>query len=296
MDTGTPRNLDTSLTDHNRAHSRSSKGATYAKTLITYDRRAGGSTEKSVTFVTPLVANVVADPAVTRLLAPYRTELAQAFDGKIGVATGFYPRGGTPAVERIREVAVGNLTTDAMREKYGTQIAFTNGGGLRSPLPSSYAPQDTSLRRLSAPYAVGPPFDLVVGDVFTLLPFGNQSLTRTVTGAQLWAALEHSVGSIPAANGKFLQISGFRFTYDASRPTGSRVVSVSLQDGTPIPANATSYTATTNDFTNAGGDGYTMFVDGQGVTRDLLANDVLDFIVAKGTITPTVEGRITRLN
>ena len=272
-----------------------SKGATYARTLLSYDRRGGGSVQKSVTFVTPRVADVTPDPKVTELLAPYRTELAEAFDGKIGVATGFYPHGGTPAVERIREVAVGNLVTDALRAKYGTQIAFTNGGGLRSPLPSSYAPQDNTLRRLSAPYAVGPPFDLVVGDVFTLLPFGNQSLTRSVTGTQLWAALEHSVSSIPAANGKFLQISGFKFTYDSRLRTGARVVSVSLSDGTPILRDGTTYTATTNDFTNAGGDGYTMFVDGQGVSRDLLANDLLDYIVAKGTITPMVEGRITRI-
>jgi 5'-nucleotidase len=273
-----------------------SKGATYAKTLLRYDRRNGGSIQKSVTFVTPFVSGVTPDPQVTALLAPYRTELAKAFDGKIGEATGFYPRGGTPAVERIQEVAVGNLTTDAMRAKYGTQIAFTNSGGLRSPLPSSYQPKDTTLRRLSAPYAVGPPYDLVIGDVYTLLPFGNQSLTRTVSGSQLWAVLEHSVGSIPAANGKFLQISGFKFRYDRALAPGSRVLSVTLNDGTPIGRDATTYTATTNDFTNAGGDGFSMLVDGQGVTRDLLANDVLDYVRAQGTISPTLEGRITRVN
>lgn len=274
-----------------------SKGATYAKTQLTYDRRKGGNVvAKSVEFVVPLASAVTPDPRVVEMLAPYRSELAEALDGTIGVATGIFPRGGTPAVERVQEVAVGNLTTDALRAKYGTQIAFTNGGGLRSPLPSSYAPQDTTLRRTSAGYAAGPPFDLVIGDVFTLLPFGNQSLTRTVTGAQLWSVLEHSVGSIPAANGKFLQISGFKFTYDAALPAGSRVVSVALTDGTPILRDGTVYTAATNDFTNAGGDGYTMLVDGQGVTRDLMANDVLDYIVAQGTISPTLEGRITRLN
>ena len=35
--------------------------------------------------------------------------------------------------------------------------------------------------------------------------------------------------------GRFAQISGFKFTYDAARPAGSRVVSVTLDDGTNLP-------------------------------------------------------------
>lgn len=265
-----------------------SRGATYARSTLSVDPRNGRVISKEVEFVTPLASGVTPDPKVVEMLAPYRTSLAQALDAKIGVATDRFPRAGS--IERLQEVALGNLTTDALRARYGTQIAFTNGGGLRSPLPSSYTPQDTTLSRTTAPY------DLVVGDVYTLLPFGNTSLTRTVTGSQLWAALEHSVSSIPASNGKFLQISGFKFTYDAGRAAGSRVVSVALTDGTPIPPDSTTYTATTNDYTNAGGDGYTMLADGQGVSRDLMANDVREYIAAQGTISPTVEGRITRLN
>lgn len=156
-----------------------SKGATYAKTSLTYDRRRGGAvTASSVTFVTPTVANVTPDPAVETLLAPYRAELAAQLDGTIGVATGVFPRGGTPAVERVGEAAIGDLVADALRATYGTQIAFTNGGGLRSPLPSSYLPRDTTLRRPAPGYAAGPPYDLVTGDVYSVLPFGNQSLTR----------------------------------------------------------------------------------------------------------------------
>jgi len=272
-----------------------SKGATYAKTKLVVDPRNGRVVEKAVQFVVPTAAAVTPDPNVTAMLAPYRAELSAALDGTIGVATGLFPRGGTPAVERVGEAAIGNLTTDALRAKYGTQIAFTNGGGLRSSLPSSYLPQDTTLRRTTTGYAAGPPYDLVIGDVYTVLPFGNQSLTRTVTGAQLWSVLEHGVGRIPAADGRFLQISGFKFTYDSRLAPGSRVVSVALNDGTAIPRDGTVYTATTNDFTNAGGDGYTMLVDGQGVTRDLMANDVLDYIRAQGTISPTLEGRITRV-
>jgi 5'-nucleotidase len=267
-----------------------SKGATYAKTTLRYDRRGGGTVTASTEFVVPLTDAVPPDPKVVELLAPYRTELAEQLDGVIGVATDIFPRGGN--IERIREVALGDLTADALRNTYGTQIAFTNSGGLRSPIPSSYLPQDTTLRRTTPGYAAGPPYDLVIGDVYSVLPFGNQSLTRTVTGAQLWAVLERSVSQAPNAYGGFLQISGFRFAYDSVQPVGSRVLSVTLDDGTVVTEDATTYTATTNDFTNAGGDGYVELADGQGVTRNLMANDLLAYITLQGTITPTTDGRI----
>jgi hypothetical protein len=39
-----------------------------------------------------------------------------------------------------------------------------------------------------------------------------------------------------------------------------------------------------------------MLADGQGVTREVMADVVLDYIRTQALITPTVEGRITRLN
>jgi 5'-nucleotidase len=271
-----------------------SKGVTYARTTLVVDPKTGTVQQRGVQFVTPTAAAVAPDQAIVDMLAPYRVALAAQLDGVIGVAAGLFPRNGT--LERVQEAAVGNLTTDAMRLRYGTQLAFTNGGGLRSPLPSSYLPQDTTLRRTTPGYAAGPPYDLVIGDVFSLLPFGNSVVTRMVTGGQLWQMLEHSVAVIPGVNGRFGQISGFKFTYDAARPPGGRVVSVQLNDGTQIAADTTLYSFATNDFTNTGGDGYTMLADGQGVTREVMADVVLDYIRTQALITPTVEGRITRLN
>lgn len=270
-----------------------SKGATYAKATLTVDSKTKQVLNKSVTFVTPLSSAVTPDPAVVSMLAPYRTALAAAFDTPIGVATGLFPRGSN--IERVGEVAIGNLIADSLRWRYGTQLALTNGGGIRASLPSSYLPVDTSLRRTTPGYAPGPPYDLVVGDVFTVLPFGNSVVTRTVTGAQLYAILEHSVGAMPSANGRFGQISGFSFVYKLSNPPGSRVQSVTLNDGTPILPDSTVYTFATNDFVNAGGDGYTMLVDGQGVTREVMADVLQAYIQSLGTITPTIEGRITQV-
>ncbi|HSH82288.1 MAG TPA: 5'-nucleotidase C-terminal domain-containing protein, partial [Herpetosiphonaceae bacterium] len=81
-------------------------------------------------------------------------------------------------------------------------------------------------------------------------------------------------------------------TYDPTSPAGARVVSVALADGQPILPDSTTYTLATNDFLNAGGDGYTILADGQGVTREPMADVLLDYIKVKGEITPTTDGRI----
>lgn len=268
-----------------------SKGLTYARINVTVD--SGVVISKSVQFVTPTATAVVPDQAIVDMLAPYRTQLAAAFDEKIGVATASFPRGN--AFERSGESALGNLIADAIRLEYGMQLALTNGGGIRASLPSSYVPLAPGLSRTTAP------FDLVIGDIFTILPFGNTVVTRKVTGAQLWAALENGVSrTIPNAggtacvgtDGRFPQISGFKFTYSCSAPAGLRVTSVSFPDGTPIPADGTQYDFATNDFVNLGGDSYTVLADGQGFTREVMADVFLAYIQAQGTVTPVLEGRI----
>lgn len=273
-----------------------SKGATYSKTELVIDPQAQRVTSASNQFVVPHSGAVTPDPAIQTMLAPYRAELASKLDGTIGVATGIFPRGGNPAVERTREVAIGNLSTDAMRVSNGTQISITNGGGIRAPLPSSYLPVDKTLRRNSPGYAAGPPFDLVIGDGYTIFPFGNAVLTRMISGSQLLAALERSVSAIPAAQGFFLQISGFKFVYDSSRAPGARVVSATLDGGGGAIMPGALYSVAMPDFMNAGGDGYTMFVDGQPyATRNLLAAAFNEYITANSPVTPVVEGRITNI-
>ena len=271
-----------------------SKGVTYAKTMITIDRLAAHATGVANEFVTPTSAAVTPDAAIETMLAPYRTQLSALLDDPIGVAVTKFARGGN--IERRQEVPLGDLIADGMRWRYGTQIAYMNGGGVRAPLPTSYLPADHTLRRETLGYAVGPPYDLVKGDVYTVLPFGNQVLTRTVTGHQLWLMLENGVskidGSGNGADGRFPQISGFKFTFRYSIPSGcagvpwscvvSRVQSVALTDGTTIPDDGTTYTMATINFINAGGDSYYMLADGQGTTQDLDANVMLAYMQQTG--------------
>jgi 5'-nucleotidase len=299
-------------------HENRSFGVGYAKTLLTIQPggagEAGTVTGTSVTFVSPgpsgalgsnntsctggIPAAAFCDQAVVDMLVPYRQQLAALLDGRVGTTTEPFKRGDN--IERRQEVPIGDLMADGMRWRYGTQLALMNAGGIRSQLPAcSYQPQDHSLRRgnwnlgpvppaftsvnTCAGYAAGPPHDIVLGDIFTVLPFGNILNTRTVTGAQLWLALENGVRAIQpsgtGADGRFPQISGFEFSFRhdvASGCTGpttcvvNRVQSVALSDGTPIPNSiSATYTMALPNFVNLGGDGYYMFNDGQGATQEL---------------------------
>lgn len=268
-----------------------SQGATYARIKLTVDLKNGKTKNPSVEFVVPDATKVTPDATVESILGPYRTELAKAFDGTIGLADGILFRGNN--VERLGEVAIGNLVADSLRVRYGTQLGFTNGGGIRASIPSSYAPVNKSLRRPADGYAAGPPFDVVVGDAYAVLPFGNAAVTRSLTGAQLWAMMEHSVSALPQPQGFFGQISGFKVTFDSSKPAGERVVSIVLDDGTPVVNDGSQkLSMATSDFIDAGGDGYTMLVPSDGTSRDKMADVLRDHLKNVGTASTAIDGRL----
>ena len=72
-----------------------------------------------------------------------------------------------------------------------------------------------------------------MGDIFGMLPFDNKVTLVEVTGQTVWEALENGVDAYPELNGKFPQVSGIQYTFDASKPVGERIVSVTMVDGTP---------------------------------------------------------------
>jgi 5'-nucleotidase len=273
-------------------HENRSFGVTYAKTSLTVNPVSGQVTDRSVTFVTPLASAVTPDPAVESMLAPFRAALSAILDEPIGTATDTFIRRYASDLpgnsERMRETPLGDLVADGMRWRYGTQIGYMNGGGIRTNLPNSaYLPADLTLRRPSPGYAAGPPWDLVLGDIYSVLPFNNIITTRTVTGAQLYAMLENGVSQVNSAtglgtDGRFPQVSGLRLTFNYTCAAGSRVKAVALDDGTPILPDATTYTVALPNFVNLGGDSYSMLADGQGVTRDLDAAVMHEYMTEFG--------------
>ncbi len=177
---------------------------------------------------------------------------------------------------RSQETAMGNLIADAIREAVDADVALTNGGGIRA----------------DREYDAGS--KITRGDVLAELPFGNKTVKLELTGAQLKQALENGFSQVEDVAGRFPHISGMSVEADISKPAGERVVSVMVGDS-PLDESRT-YTLATNDFVARGGDGYTAFVGAPNlideIDAQLMASQVIDYIAARGTVAPTVEGRI----
>ena len=80
---------------------------------------------------------------------------------------------------------------------------------------------------------------------------------------------------------------------DPAKPEGKRLVSVRLENGTPL-RDKDFYTVTTNDYLLMGGDGFTEFAGGVDVedTGILLRDAVAEHIARLGTVSPHLDGRI----
>jgi 5'-nucleotidase len=252
----------------------------------------------STTINTGVLSTVTTqDVAAAAMVKTYKDQLTAKLDVKIGKVSAVFPRGGTPAVERSGETPMGNYIADLMRAKYKTDFAIQNGGGIRSAFPApTYLPADTTLVRTGAG-----PLDVTLGDAFTVYPFGNQVATTVITGENLWKALENGVGGAYPGDGRFPQISGFKYSFDASKAIGSRIVSVTKLDGTAIAKDSKEYSLTTLDFLIYGGDGYlNVFSPSEAKVKGALLDifvDALKADMAAGKVTqvPAADGRITKV-
>jgi 5'-nucleotidase len=183
---------------------------------------------------------------------------------------------------RTRETNMSDFIADAYREATGADVALVNGGSIRA---------DTEIA----------PGVLTKRNVLSIAPFNNKVVKVQVTGATLRKALEHGVASIGVETqpGRFPQVSGVRFSYDASRKPGERVTSV-LVNGKPLDDRQLYSLAATSYVVKDAGDGYDMFRDAKvlvGPDQAPSESDILQKkIAAVAAIAPKTDGRITRVD
>lgn len=221
----------------------------------------------------PVSEAVPPHPRVQAVIESWAARIPELLEVEVGYTE--VDLGGEELETRRRETALSNLIADSMRLETGADIAFVNGGAVRSFIPA------------------GP---IRMGHVLTVLPFGGPLVGFYLTGAEILDVLEHGVSRYPLQWGGFLQVSGVTFAFDPDRPAGERLVDVRI-GGEPVDLFRT-YKVVVNDFLAAGGNDHVILSrarlwfgsergDGLGI-QEALAN----YLRRVGPVAPQVEERI----
>ncbi|MDE2933388.1 MAG: bifunctional metallophosphatase/5'-nucleotidase [Chloroflexota bacterium] len=197
---------------------------------------------------------------------------------------------------RTRGTNAGNLVTDAMIASFDRYAADLGLPARGSANPVVALQNSGGIRQNAGdvlPVGGVIPGDISRANTLDVLPFGNGvTVVPGVAPADLKAIFEHSVSRYPAASGAFLQVAGISVVYDASRDPGSRVVSLTLDDGGAIvfggevAEGAPAVHVVTSSFIAAGGDGYDLLgrYPGRVQLPTSYEQSLTDYLTTLGTI------------
>lgn len=220
-------------------------------------------------FLIPVTAQVPKHAGVQAIIDYWNEQLQQRLDMVVGYSDISW--NGERAFVRTSETNLGNLVADVIRAAVGSDIAVTNGGGIRASIH---------------------PGEIKVADIYNVLPFDNTLVVVEMLGMDIIEALEHSVRLLPEQNGGFLQVSGLTFEVDPNAQPGGMVINVKVNGERIAPSKY--YTVATNDFLAAGGDGFETFMNAKLVaeTGIMLRDVMVDYISAQQSVQEPEGGRI----
>jgi 5'-nucleotidase len=210
------------------------------------------------------------DAAEQALVARYAAAVAPIADRIIGHLTAPAPNaqdeGESPAADLIADSMLAATRTPEMG---GAQLALLNASGVRVSLPSG---------------------DIKYADAFQMMPFGNNLVVMSLTGAQLKAVVEQQYGGALPPTGQrphaLATSASLSYAVNMSRAPGTRVSDI-LLDGKPIDP-AGQYRVVVNNYLASGGDGLTAFTAGSDITdKGIVDLDALVTWIAPGRTPPT---------
>lgn len=248
------------------------QGRTVGRLDLTIERTPGQESRavvsKAEAHNLPVGDHLEANPAVEQLIAGYLNTMDRL--GSTVVGRSLVNLDGETAAVRVRETNLGDLLADLARLEFRADVALVNSGQIRDSIPAG-------------------PVDLT--RVLRVLPFNSTLVTFTLLGRDLKAALENSASRLPAANGRFLQVSGLTVIYQAGAPAGSRVRTVMV--GTEPLDPMARYSVVTDMFLADGGDGYAIFRQAQDrMERQVPLRDLLLQALGTSPLKAPTEHRI----
>ena len=181
---------------------------------------------------------------------------------------------------RDEETAIGNLVTDAMRKRTMADAAIVGGGGIRNGIPA------------------GP---IMLGTLVNAFPFNNTVCVVRIKGSVIVEALEHGLShyTVESGRGRFLHVSGLRYTFDPSKPVAQRVVRIEIlgPDRYDPLEPERIYKVACDSFQLGGGDDFTMLKGKAESSVDLgypIRDVVEQYVAEQSPLHAKIEGRIKK--
>jgi 5'-nucleotidase len=223
-------------------------------------RRADGEVVGKTARNIVVTRDVPKDGRASALLAHYKPLADKVGDRVVGTITGSLTRNGNDAGEfNLGDVIADAFLDAAKKAEGGADLAIWNPGGIRADL---VAPAG---RQTPVTYA----------QVFSVLPFGNELIVKSVTGEMLINMLEQQFG---AERQRIMQVSnGFTYAYDPARPRGRRVDRSSIRLNGVVLDPMRTYRLATSNFLWDGGDGLGVLA---GATDPVLVGTDYDLFAA----------------
>jgi 5'-nucleotidase len=208
------------------------------------------------------------DPEVEAVVEQYVAAAAPLANRVIGRIQGDLTR--TPSPQG--ESTLGDVIADAQYTAThpanlgGAALAFMNPGGIRADMRvSDISPGGEA------------PGEVTYGEAFTVQPFGNSLVTKTMTGDVIRRLLQQQfVGCGGQTTQRILQISAsFKYEQAATAAACADKIGRMFVNGVEVQPSD-SFRVTMNSFLATGGDGFTVFKEG---TNDLGGAVDLDALV-----------------
>jgi 2',3'-cyclic-nucleotide 2'-phosphodiesterase (5'-nucleotidase family) len=224
-------------------------------------------------------------PATQAVVQRWQDSLLKRLGPEKVVATSTFRLDGRDEINRAQESPFGDLVTDAVRLGTGADVAVMNSGTMR----------------IDDVIPAGPITNYQIESIF-LFADETRVMTFPVTGARLREILEHGVARTSVGKGPYLQVSGVKFSWDPSKPDGSRIVgAIRRPDGSAIKPTDTIRLSFNGYPACEGGDGYvipeakTACESRSSGPRavDLLMKHITERL--GGTVAAPAAGRVTRL-
>jgi 5'-nucleotidase len=250
-----------------------SASTAYADITLGINSRSRDVVAKSASIITTFAdagLGLTPHPRVAQLVAQAEETVAPLVNQVIGQVAADILQ-----VENAAgESALGNLIADAQRAAVQADFAFMNPGGIRADLRAG---------------------EVTWGELFAVQPFGNSLVKMNLTGQQVYDLLNQQWAA-PQPFPRILKTSGLTYTWDNNRPANDRIIEV-RQTGTLIDRSAT-YSVVVNSFLAAGGDNFTVLLQGTNPVGGPVDLDALIVHVQSLTqpFSAAIEGRIIRLN